>query len=440
MGFLGDFKDIVRLLNEVLGMFRQLSVQGRQKDKDGGGVLPSSEKRRIAAGVQAFFERNYDLRYNVMKQTEEFRRKAPPGDPEALIGQPEPLIDGPDGWQQLTDREFNRIVVEQMAQEGAGWAVDVELYVRSALVPAYSPVADYLKHCEPWDGQTDHIRRMAMRVPTDYKWWPDRFHRWFLAMVAQWMNLSRDFGNAIVPMLIGGQGTHKSTFCRLLLPPELREYYIDDIKLDSAEQVERMLGRMLLVNIDEYNAKTVREQARIKRVLTEKDVQTRRMRSDQYVMLPRMASFIATTNEREPLTDPTGSRRYVCCEVTGIIDTDTPIDYQLLYGQAVSELQAGAPWHFTKDEELLIAQHNEMYRVQTTPEEILLTWFEPAVREKKYFMPAISILEELRRHLRPGDVPSMKLLTTALKAASFPYGAQGGQRGWYARRRDGQGQ
>ena len=171
MGFLGDFKDIVRLLNEVLGMFRQLSVQGRQKDKDGGGVLPSSEKRRIAAGVQAFFERNYDLRYNVMKQTEEFRRKAPPGDPEALIGQPEPLIDGPDGWQQLTDREFNRIVVEQMAQEGAGWAVDVELYVRSALVPAYSPVADYLKHCEPWDGQTDHIRRMAMRVPTDYKWW-----------------------------------------------------------------------------------------------------------------------------------------------------------------------------------------------------------------------------------------------------------------------------
>ena len=89
----------------------------------------------------------------------------------------------------------------------------------------------------------------------------------------------------------------------------LREYYIDDIKLDNAEQVERMLSRMLLVNIDEYNAKTEREQAKIKRVLTERDVQTRKMRSDQYVMLPRMASFVATTNDFQPLYDPTGSRR-----------------------------------------------------------------------------------------------------------------------------------
>ena len=146
-------------------------------------------------------------------------------------------------------------------------------------------------------------------------------------MVAQWQQRSRDYGNALVPLLIGNQGTHKSTFCKLLLPPHLREYYIDDIKLDNAEQVERMLGRMLLVNIDEYNAKT------------ERDVQTRRLRSDQYVMLPRMASFIATTNDSTPLTDPTGSRRYLCCDINGIIDTDVPIDYRQLYAQAVAELE-----------------------------------------------------------------------------------------------------
>ena len=125
MSFFGDLKDVVRLLTEVLGMFRRLAVQDGRQDGDGGKVLPSSEKRRIAAGVQAFFEKNYDLRYNVMKQTEEFRRKAPRGNSEALIGREEPLIgeedglignpDGlVDGWQQLTDREFNRIVVEQM--------------------------------------------------------------------------------------------------------------------------------------------------------------------------------------------------------------------------------------------------------------------------------------------------------------------------------------
>jgi len=140
--------------------------------------------------------------------------------------------------------------------------------VRSALVPPYNPVTDYLAQCGAWDGRDDPIRRMATRVPTRYREWPDLFHRWLLAMVAQWMNLSRDFGNGVVPLLIGGQGTRKSTFCKLILPPELREYYIDDVKMDSAEQVERMLGRMLLVNIDEYNAKTPREQAKIKRILT----------------------------------------------------------------------------------------------------------------------------------------------------------------------------
>ena len=93
MYFFRDFKDIVRLLTEVLGMFRRLAEQdGRQKETDGGRVLPSSEKRRIATGVQAFFEKNYDLRYNVMKQTEEFRRKAPPGNSKALIGEGKALI------------------------------------------------------------------------------------------------------------------------------------------------------------------------------------------------------------------------------------------------------------------------------------------------------------------------------------------------------------
>jgi predicted P-loop ATPase len=254
-----------------------------------------------------------------------------------------------------------------------------------------------------------------------------------LAMVAQWMNLSRDYGNAVVPMLIGRQGTHKSTFCRLLLPPELREYYIDDIKLDNAEQVERMLSRMLLVNIDEYNAKTDREQAKIKRVLTEKDVQTRKMRSDQYELRPRMASFIATTNEQEPLVDPTGSRRYLCCEVTGLIDTDTPIDYRQLYAQAVQELHSGAQWHFTKAEEEAICQHNERYRRESTPETLLLSFFEPAERSKECFLRAVDIQAEIKKHVQSADVPNIKMLTMALKACRFPYGAIQGCRGWYAR-------
>lgn len=428
-------------IEELLKRFRNwlFSVSS---EKDGPAVSSVNERQRIVEGVRRFFKENYDLRYNVMKQTEEFRRKEPSivrqepliSREEPLISQEVPLIQAEEAaWQQLTDREFRKMAIEQMEKVGVAWSIDVELYVRSALIPDYSPVLDYLGRCGSWDGKTDHIRDLARRVPTSFERWPDYFHSWVLAMVAQWLNLSSEFGNAVVPMLIGAQGTHKSTFCRLLLPPCLREYYIDDIKLDNAEQVERMLSRMLLVNIDEYNAKTDREQAKIKRVLTEKNVQTRKMRSDQYVLLPRMASFIATTNDLEPLYDPTGSRRYLCCEVTGIIDTDTPIDHRAIYAQAVTELRGGGQWYFSKNEEADIERHNQNYRRQTTPETVLLSYFEPAERNKDHFMLAVDIQRELRKHVMMTDVPSIKKLTIALKACHFPYGKIQGVRGWYAR-------
>ncbi|MBQ3754165.1 MAG: hypothetical protein II864_11610 [Prevotella sp.] len=402
-------------------------------------------KQLIAKGVEKFFNDHYDLRFNILKRCEEFRplasEKAPgfakkaPGFAKKAPGfeQKAPGFDG--GWQQLTDRELRRIAFEQMKEVGVAWSIDIELYARSTMIPDYDPIADFLSHTTPWDGTTDHIGQLARRVPTAFSDWPDYFHRWFLGMVAQWQQRSRDYGNALVPMLIGGQGTHKSTFCKLLLPRSLREYYIDDIKLDSAEQVERMLARMLLVNIDEYNAKTPREQAKIKRVLTEHDVQTRRMRSDDYLMLPRMASFIATTNEREPLADPTGSRRYLCCELTGIIDTTSPIDHAALFGQAIAELDAGATWYLSRDEEAALEQHNEQYRQQATAEDLLTARFEPAPRQKEHFMRATDIMKALAKDVRAADLPNLKQLTLALRQCRFPHGAIDGQRGWYAQRR-----
>lgn len=439
-------KQIIKYVEQwLLSLFHRHPVT-RKKQQN----ATSTDKKRIARGVKAFFDRRYELRYNVIKQQEEFRPRHQDdadqenSDHQNLISDHQNFSNQHqnsaaehqhDGWQQLTDRELSRIAFEQMLEVGVAWSIDIELYVRSALTPDYNPITDYLNSCGTWDGTTDHIRQLARRVPTDYAAWPDLFHRWFLGMVAQWQQRSRDYGNALVPMLIGGQGTHKSTFCKLILPPSLREYYIDDIKLDSAEQVERMLGRMLLVNIDEYNAKTDREQAKIKRVLTERDVQTRKMRSDQYVMLPRMASFIATTNDYQPLTDPTGSRRYLCCELTGIIDTDTPIPYKQLYAQAICELEQGHPWYFSKQEEATIEEHNRTYQCQASPESVLLAYYEPAPSCKENFLRAVDIQQELRRHLRQADVPTIKALTMALKAQGFHHGAWVGQRGWYARRR-----
>ena len=148
---------------------------------------------------------------------------------------------------------------------------------------------------------------------------------------------------------------------------------------------------------------------------------------------PRLSPLIATTNDLEPLYDPTGSRRYLCCEVTGIIDTDTPIDHRAIYAQAVTELRGGGQWYFSKAEEADIERHNQNYRRQSTPETVLLSYFEPAERSKDHFMLAADIQKELRKHVRMTDVPSIKKLTLALKACHFPYGKIQGVRGWYAR-------
>ena len=383
-------------------------------------VSAMSEKERIAREVEEFFARRYELRFNVMRQMEEFR----PRD-----GRCEP-------WQPLTDRQLRRIAFEQMKDVGVAWNIDIELYVRSALVADYNPVLEFLQGCGRWDRRTDHIRQMARRVPAGSEKWPDYFHRWFLAMVAQWMQLNGDYGNSMVPLLIGCQGTGKTTFCRMLLPQSLRAYFIDDVKMDNVEQTERMLSRMLLVNIDEYNAKTGREQARIKRLLAEKNVQTRRMRSEHYELRPRMASFIATTNDPQPLTDPTGSRRYLCCHVMGAIDTSPTVNYRQLYAQAVWELRHGERYHFTRAEEADIETANrDFYRI-SAQEMLLLSYFAPAERSIKNFMRAVDILQELRQHTDSRDLPGMTSLVRALRDGGFKYGACKGHHGWYVRRVD----
>ena len=401
------------------GVVRKIFRSVYQKQPEGKSWSQMSEKECIAHKVREFFERRYELRYNTMKGIEEFR-------PRDIDYQP---------WLPLSERDIKRIAHEQMLDAGAAWAIDIENYARSSIAPAYNPVHEFLAGCGSWDRKHNYIERLARRVPCKWKEWPMLFHRWFLGMVAAWQGMSRDHSNAVVPMLVGRQGVRKSTFCKLLLPHSLREYYIDDVKLDNAEQVERMLARMALVNIDEYNAKTVREQAKIKRILTERDVQVRRMRSDQYLMLQRMASFIATTNERQPLTDTTGNRRYLCVEVTGIIDTETPLNYQQLYAQALWELANGQRYYMSSDEEQAIEEHNEAFLAVSSLETILTSHYEPMPRGKQHFLRAVDILNDLQQVTRGADRPTMDKLVRALKAAHFQHGAQNGVRGWYARKR-----
>ena len=237
----------------------------------------------------------------------------------------------------------------------------------------------------------------------------------------------------MVPMLIGEQGYLKTQFCNHILPKSMREYYMKDIKMDNAEQVERVLGRMWLVNIDEYDSKTQSEQAKIKRLLTEKDVQTRRMRSEQYTLTPRLCSFIATTNDVTPLPSGDGTRRYLCIEVTGKVDMSGRIPYKQMFAQAVAELRdPDCIYWFTSDDEREIQQHNQRYQDVQPVEQLLSTIFVPTPERKRQNLWQVKdVQKELEKHLRSSDIPSLKGLGAILKRLKWPHGGTNGTEGYY---------
>lgn len=392
-----------------------------KKPYNGKPISQMNEKERIMRSIEDFLSRRYELRYNVVKGITEFR-------PNDLHFKQ---------WKPLSDRDLKSLVVEEMKEGGESWMNDLRTYIESAHVNDYNPIHEFLAACGEWDHKHDYIEDFARRLPTNYEYWPKYFHRWFLAMVAQALNINKDYGNSVVPMLIGEQGYLKTQFCNHILPESMRDYYMKDIKMDNAEQVERVLGRMWLVNIDEYDSKTQREQAKIKRLLTEKEVQTRKMRSDQYTLTPRLCSFIATTNDITPLPSGDGTRRYLCVEVTDKVDMSGRIPYKQMFAQAVSELRdSSCIYWFTSDDEQEIQRHNRLYQQESAPELVLSEIFEPVNQHKKENLwTTTAIQKELKNHLRASDIPNLTNLGLAIKKLRWKRYKVGNARGYYLRLR-----
>ena len=392
-----------------------------KKPHNGKPVSQMNERERIMRSIEDFLSRRYELRYNVVKGVTEFR-------PNDLHFKQ---------WQPLSEREMKSLVVEEMKEGGESWMNDLRTYIESAHIMDYNPIHEFLAACGEWDRKHNYIEDFARRLPTNYELWPKYFHRWFLAMVAQALNINKDYGNSVVPMLIGEQGYLKTQFCNHILPESMRDYYMKDIKMDNAEQVERVLGRMWLVNIDEYDSKTQREQAKIKRLLTEKDVQTRKMRSDQYTLTPRLCSIIATTNDITPLPSGDGTRRYLCVEVTDKVDMSGRIPYKQMFAQAVSELRdSSCIYWFTSEDEQEIQRHNRLYQQESAPELVLSEIFEPVNQHmKENLWTVTAIQQELKNHLQSSDIPNLTNLGLAIKKLRWKRYKVGNARGYYLRLR-----
>lgn len=117
-----------------------------------------------------------------------------------------------------------------------------------------------------------------------------------------------------------------------------------------------------------------------------------------YCALPRIASFIGTSNRKDILVDPSGSRRFICVEVEKCIDC-TGIDHEQIYAQLKAELMSGARYWFSKEEEQEVQQHNKAFYRQCPAEEVLRVCFRPAAEgEHCLLLSAAEIFKALKKH------------------------------------------
>lgn len=340
-----------------------------------------SLKQTMAVRTDEFMGRRYEFRYNILAGVVEYReRKTFCFD-----------------FRPVTDRVLNTIAVNAISEGLELWDRDVKRWINSERVPVYSPVTDFLYGLPRWDGK-DRIRALARYVPCDNSHWPDFFHRWFLAMVAHWKGNDKQYANSVSPLLIGSQGCGKSTYYRNILPPDLRAYYTDSIDFSRKRDAELYLNRFMLINIDEFDQVSVNHQGFLKHILQKPVLNVRKPNEAAVRELKRYASFIATSNHSDLLSDPSGSRRFICINITGRIRNDAVINYPQLYAQAVRELRDGERFYFSPEEEAILTESNQEFELQTPVEQLFQQYFRSAGEgEKCETLLAVDILGRIQK-------------------------------------------
>lgn len=340
------------------------------------------KEQLLALQTDEFMKRRYEFRLNALVNEVEYRER--------------------NSYRfhfiPLDKRVLNSVALDAQAEGIPLWDRDISRYIYSNRVPVFDPLEDFLYHLPIWDGK-DRIRGMAQTVPCHNPYWVDLFHRWFLNMVAHWRGTDKKYANNVSPLLVGDQGTRKSTFCRSIVPPVLRAYYTDSIDFSRKRDAELSLNRFALINIDEFDQISDTQQGFLKHILQKPVVNMRKPHAAAVLEMRRYASFIGTSNQKDLLTDPSGSRRFICIEVTDTIDTSHAIDYEQLYAQAMYELDHGERYWFDQSEERVMTESNREFEQQSIEEQLFYRYFRPAnVDEEGEWLSPAEILEDIKKN------------------------------------------
>ena len=345
----------------------------------------NSVRENIVSMMQLLKSR-YDFRYNTVMKYVEYLQK----EKEWF------------GFRPVDPRVQKRMTLEVQLADIRVSIKDVRNFLESDYIKNYNPIDEYLFQCyDKWDGK-DHIRALARTVPTTNPHWEDWFYTWFLGMVDQWRGFThRQYGNSVAPLLISKQGYNKSTFCRRLLPPELQWGYSDNLILSEKRQVYQAMAQFMVINLDEFNQISPQvQQGFLKNLIQLPTLKYKPPYGSHVMEFPRLASFIATSNIKDILSDPSGNRRFIGVELTGPIDVSVRPNYQQLFAQALTALHNGEKSYFDAEQVKLIMKSNSQFEVIQPIDQYFMLYFELVEKEKEgEYLTAAEIFDYLKKQI-----------------------------------------
>ena len=363
----------------------QQTIPDFRAPEEGKKVDKNSIRENIVNMMQ-LLESRYDFRYNTVMKFVEYM----------------PKEKGWYGFQPVDPRVQKRMTLEVQLADIRVSIKDVRNFLESDYIKNYNPIDEYLFQCyDKWDGK-DHIRALARTVPTANPYWADWFYTWFLGMVDQWRGYShRQYGNSVAPLLISKQGYNKSTFCRRLLPPELQWGYSDNLILSEKRQVYQAMAQFMVINLDEFNQISPQvQQGFLKNLIQLPTLKYKPPYGSHVMEFPRLASFIATSNMKDILSDPSGNRRFIGVELTGPIDVSVRPNYQQLFAQSLSALNNGEKSYFDAQQVKLIMKSNSQFEIIQPIDQYFLLYFELVEDEKEGdYLTAAEIFDYLKKQI-----------------------------------------
>ena len=365
---------------------QMIADSGTAEAKNDNKKEDKNSVRSNIVSMMQLLESRYDFRYNTVMKYVEYL----------------PKDKGWYGYRPVEPRVQKRMTLEVQLADIRVSIKDVRNFLESDYIKNYNPIEEYLFQCyDKWDGK-DHIRALARTVPTANPHWADWFYTWFLGMVDQWRGYShRQYGNSVAPLLISKQGYNKSTFCRRLLPPELQWGYSDNLILSEKRQVYQAMAQFMVINLDEFNQISPQvQQGFLKNLIQLPTLKYKPPYGSHVMEFPRLASFIATSNMKDILSDPSGNRRFIGVELTGPIDVSVRPNYQQLFAQALSALNNGEKSYFDVQQVKLIMKSNSQFEIIQPIDQYFLLYFELVEDEKEGdYLTAAEIFDYLKKQI-----------------------------------------